>query len=328
MTASPFVVVSSSGMHEMAASVVSILKKKRDLALPHQKIECERFANGELLPLVPETARGQHVFFFHPMQLPDPNTALVAMHLTNDALTRAAVDGITLVAPYLSYLRQDRRSGKRVALSARAVADIIQAGGVKRIITCEMHADQAEGFFSFSVDNLGGMGIFADHFKKVRGGDFTDVLVVAPDLGSAVRARRFADKLGDLPVTICEKRRPAPNQSEVLSIIGEPVAGKTVIIFDDMIDTGGTIRGAVQALKNIGAKEVFVCAVHGIFSADAEQKFADAHSDVFVTNSIPREAAYYKKHSSWLTLVPLDDLLAEAIYQASRKGGSVSKLNK
>ncbi len=329
MTASPFVVVSSPGMHEMAGNVVSLLKAKHGLALPHHRTDFEKFANAEWLPQLPETVRRQHVFLFHPLQHPTPNDALMLMFLINDALKRASVDGITLVIPYMPYLRQDRKHKPRAPISARMVADLIESNTqVERIITVDMHADQEQGFFSIPVDNLSSMGLFAEHFKRCLDEGLSNVTVVAPDFGGAVRARRFAKKLGDLPVAIFEKRRPSANQSEVVSLIGEPVTGKTVVIYDDMIDTGGTIRGVVASLKSHGAKEVLVCATHGIFSGDSEEKFAAAGFPVFCTNSIPRDPEYDAKNSPWLAPVPMDELLSEAVYQASLVGGSVSNLNR
>jgi len=327
MKTSPFVIVSTEGMHETAASVLKILAKKYRIQLPHYRVEYEPFANGEVLPHVPVTVRRQHVFLFHPMQLPSPNDAIVKLLLVNDMLMRASVAGITLVLPYIPYLRQDRKHKPRVPISARMLADIIESNrAVERIITVDMHADQEQGFFSIPVDNVQGMHVFVEQFliqfKKTR----ENFVVVAPDFGGAVRARRFAKKLGDAPVAIFEKRRPRVNASEVVSIVGEPIEGKTVIICDDMIDTGGTIRGVVSVLKERGAREVFVCATHGIFSGDSLEHFARAQGPVMCSTSIPRSADFVKHTKSWLSMVPIDSLLADAVFQATRVGGSVSHL--
>lgn len=327
MTASRFVVISSPGMHDTAASVVSMLRKKHNCIFPHYRVEHTRFANGEVVMQIPETVRRQHAFFFHPLQLPSPSDAIITMLLTNDALKRASVSGITLVLPYMSYLRQDRKDKPRVPISARMLADLIESNRyVSRIITADMHADQEQGFFSLPVDNLMCSKIFAEYVVKTLACDVSDVVAIAADLGGAVRTRRFARGLGEVQVAIFEKRRTGPNQSEVVSIIGPSVEGKIVVIFEDMIDTGGTIRGVVASLKQLGAREVFVCATHGIFSGGTEEKFASENVRVFCTNSIPRDESYYTRHASWLTCVPIDELFADAVYQASLVGGSVSKL--
>ena len=153
-----------------------------------------------------------------------------------------------------------------------------------------------------------------------------DVVVVAPDFGGAVRARRFAAKLGDAPVAIFEKRRPHANHSEVVALVGESVEGRITIIYDDMIDTGGTIRGVAGELAKRGAREVYICATHGIFSGGAEEKFRAEGVRVLTTDSIPREDAYRAAHADWLSIVSMNDLLAEAIFEASLVGGSISKL--
>ena len=178
----PFVVVSTPGMHELAARTVALLASNHGMQLPHHQIEFERFANGEVLPHVPVTVRRQHVFVFHAMQLPSPNDAVITALLVHDALKRASVSGITLVAPYLPYLRQDRKHKPRVPISARMLADIIESNHcVERVITADMHADQEQGFFSIPVDNLMGMGLFAEHFKKMLGSELANSVVVAPE---------------------------------------------------------------------------------------------------------------------------------------------------
>jgi ribose-phosphate pyrophosphokinase len=325
--ASPFVIVSSPGMHEMGDSIRDILEHE-GMSFPHYRLEYVRFANGEILPRIPETVRRQHVFFLHPLQHPDPNTAVMMLLLANDALKRASTAGITLVVPYIPYLRQDRKDKPRVPISARLIADLIESNGaVERLITVDMHAEQEQGFFSIPVDNLTSMPIFEEYFRDELQEKGRKVVVVAPDFGAAVRARRFAGRLGDVPVSIVEKRRPSPNVTEIVSIIGEPVAGASVVIFDDMIDTGGTIRNTALALRNMGAAEVYLSATHGIFSGGATEAFAEAGLRVATTDSIPRDDAFRREHRSWLTTVSIDRLLASAILEASSVGGSVSKLS-
>lgn len=316
-------------MYERAQRVVQILRAKYKVTLPHHRVSFEEFANGEVLPQIPVTVRREHVFLFHALQYPTPHDALMQLFLVNDALKRASVAGITLVVPYMSYLRQDRKNKPRVPISARLIADLIESNdAVERVITADMHADQEQGFFSLPVDNLTGMNLFVEYFKNHLGSGLAHACVVAPDFGGAVRARRFAKKLGDLPVAIVEKRRPQANCAEIVSVIGESVEGKEMLICDDMIDTGGTIRGVAHALKARGARNVFVCATHGIFSGGAEEQFATTGFRVVCTDSIPRDEEYVVRHISWLSIVTMDELLADAVYQASRVGGSISSLTR
>jgi ribose-phosphate pyrophosphokinase len=322
------VILSSSGMHEMGERICAILAKRTN-AFTHLRAEHVQFANGELKPSIPETVRGKRIFFLHPMQEPDPNTAIMLMLLTADALTRASVAGITLVLPYIPYLRQDRKEKPRVPISARLLADLIETNKkIEHLITLDMHADQEQGFFSIPVDNLNGMVVHAEYFRQKFGDAFDNVVVVAPDFGSAVRARRFAQKLGmHVPVSIIDKRRPGPNESEVIGFIGPTVEGRDVILYDDMIDTGGTIRGASAEIAKQGAKSVCTCATHGIFSGNAEKSFAAANQSVVVTPTIPRTKLFLERNASWLSFVSIDTLLADAVFEASLVGGSISKLS-
>ncbi len=322
------VLVSSNGMHEMAERIARLLGE-RGTPLRHIRAEHTQFANGELKPWIPETVRGEHVFLLHPLQAPDPNTAIMLMLLTADALTRASVAGITLVLPYIPYLRQDRKDRPRTPISARLIADLIESNSrVERIITLDMHADQEQGFFSIPVDNINARVIHAEHYRKKFCGDFSTVSVLAGDFGGAVRARRFATLLdARVPVSIIDKRRTGPNQAEVIGFVGESVTGRDVILYDDMLDTGGTARGAVAEVMRLGARSVEICVTHGLFSNNAEAAFKTAGYPVVVTPTIPRAPAYWEMHASWLTSVPIDELLASAIYEASLVGGSVSKLS-
>ncbi len=315
-------------MHEIARSIKEIILDKKGVDFPCHEVEYTIFANKEILPRVPNTVRGQHIFFLHPLQFPDPNIALMKMLLTNDALSRASVAGITLVTPYIPYLRQDRKSAPRQPISARMVADLIESNRkVEHLITIDMHADQEQGFFSIPVDNLTSMPLFAEYFKKHFDGDFSNVRVAAPDFGAVIRARRFAHKLGDVPILIVEKHRSALNVVETMSLIGDRnIAGTDVVMFDDMIDTGGTARNMVKALKGLGAREVYLSTTHGLFSSGAESTFKDAGIPVICTNSIPREKQYLEENP-WLTVVPIENMLADAMFEASLIGGSVSKLN-
>jgi len=328
---SQFVILSAPGMHGMAQSVCDKIKAKYGVDFPHHEISLDVFKSGEILPRIPETVRRQHVFLFFPLQLPDPNFALIACYLTCDALMRAHVGGITLVIPNAVYMRQDRKNEKREPISARAIADLLTMNPkVEGIIATDLHTQQAEGFFRCGVDNLTSRQLFAKHYQELLGPDLSDVVVVAPDFGDAARADAFAKRLGeDVPVTIFRKNRPAANQSEVIGYMGVDVRDKRIILYDDMIDSGGTVRGVMEKLvTDLGATEVHVCATHGIFSDGAEEAFRSLGHPVACTDSIPRTSEYLEANASWLTVLSFDELLASAVYEASLMGGSVSKLSK
>ena len=322
------VILSSERMSSTGKRIVKILKKGTG-SFHHLEVMCDVFANGEVKPWIPETVRGEHVFVLQDLQEPNPNTALIQLLLTIDALSRASVEGITLVLPYLPYLRQDRKDRARSPISARAVANFLQCySKVERLITVDMHVDQEQGFSNIPVDNIRAYKVHAAYFKKELGKAVKNVIVVSPDLGGGTRAKRFAQELGeDVPVGVIDKRRTGPNQIEVLSYNGPPLKGKVAIIYDDMIDTGGTIRGTAATIKKLGAREAYVCVTHGIFSRDAEVEFNKSMHPIVISSSIPRSKAYRKRHKKWLTVVSIDEFLAEAIHQASLVGGSVSKLS-
>lgn len=323
---SRFVLLSSPLMYEFGNGICEHLNVL-GMRMPHYGIEFTTFSNGELLPVIPHTIRGQHIFFVHALQHPDPNIAVMMMLIANDDMMRASASGITLVTPYLPYMRQDRKNQPRVPISARMIADLIESNRlVKGLITIDMHAEQEQGFFSIPVDNLTGVRIFSRYIEKKFNGDLADVVVMAPDFGGAVRNRRLARALGDLPVCILEKRRTGPNQAEIVSVIGESIAGKRVVIYEDMIDSGGTAIEAVEKVSDLGAREVYLCATHGIFSRDAEKRFRQKNITVACTDSIPRPADYYQDHL-WLTNVSIIPYFAEAIFQAAQVGGSISQLS-
>ena len=215
----------------------------------------------------------------------------------------------------------------RVPISARMVADLIESNkSVERIITFDMHAEQEEGFFSIPVDNLTARSLFATHLLNQLRASKNRIVAIAPDFGGAVRTHRFAKSLGGVPVAIVQKRRTGPNKSEIVSIVGEPIDGASVAIFEDMIDTGGTIISTILALKELGAREVYTSATHGIFSGNASSNFEKHGLNIACTNSIPRDSEFRGKNQ-WLNVVPIDNMLAEAIYESSLVGGSVSRLN-
>ncbi len=323
----PFVVVSSPEMHAMAQGVVDSIKRQRKITLPHHTVGFERFKNGELLPRIAETVRRQHVFFFHGMQVPSPNDGVMGALLVNDALRRASVAGITLVAPYLPYLRQDRKDRPRAPISAKMLADVLGSNpSLERVVTADMHTDQAQGFFGIPVDNISCMKLFAqfagNHIESIG-----ECVMGSPDVGGVGRAELFGSLAGAPLIAFCQKRRPAANKSITGATAGDKVKGRRVIMVDDMIDTGGSTIGAAKKFMADGATHVDVFATHAIFSDGAEDRLAKSGLRIFTTNSIPRPAEYMEKHKKWLTIIPVEELLAEAVYQASLIGGSVSKLS-
>jgi ribose-phosphate pyrophosphokinase len=326
-TQSRFVIVSSEGMHEVAASVQKLLEVEHDTKLSHHHINYTTFANKEVCPKVSETVRRQHVLFFHPLQFPTPNDALMRLALSCDALTRASVESITLILPYIAYLRQDRKDQPRVPISSRVVADLIQTSLVRHIVTMDMHTEQAEGVFRISVDNMSSRQLFATEVRKLLGPQYADAIVVAPDFGSAKRAKKFADELDGLPVALIEKNRTGPNACEVVKIIGESVEGRCVLLYDDMIDTGGTIMNAAAALlaPPHHAKSAYVLCTRGILSGSALETLRATQIPVLITNTIPRSVEFLKENP-FISVVPVDMLLSNVLYEHMLRGGSVSKL--
>lgn len=325
---SPYVIVSTQEMHDTAEVVRTMLRKK-GVELTHQKVELTTFKNLEVRARIPETVRQQHVFLFHPLLTPTPNEAVMNMLIICDALARASVEGITLVVPYMSYLRQDRKDQPRVPITARLIADLIETNSsIKSLVTIDMHAEQIQGFYSIPVDDLSSRKLFAKYCREAYKDDIAQAIVAAPDFGGAKRAHRFAERLGGLPKSIIEKHRSGANVSEVLSVTGEPVKGRLVLMYDDMIDTGGTIVNAAKALKQHphNAREVVVMATHGIFSGNALETLSKSGIPIVTTNSIPRSNDF-QANNPWLTIIPVEELLTEAIYEKMLVGGSVSKLS-
>lgn len=323
---SPYVLLSSPLMHELGDEIQSHLEGL-GMEIPHYKMGFTTFANGEVIPRIEHTVRGQHVLFLHALQHPEPNVNVMMMFIANDAMARASAASITLVVPYLPYMRQDRMDKPRAPISARMLANLIESNPkVKHVITIDMHAEQETGFFNIPVDNLTGVKIFSNHIRQKFAGKMENLIMLAPDFGGAVRNRRMARMLGDIPVSIFEKRRTAPNVAEIVSVQGTSVAGKTVIIYEDMIDTGGTVIKVVREVLKMGAKEVHVCATHSILSGQANETFALEKINVIATDSIPRTADFYRSNP-WLTKVSIVPYFAEAIREATTIGGSVSKLS-
>ena len=226
-----------------------------------------------------------------------------------DAFKRASAGRITAVMRYYGYARQDRKAKSRDPITAKLVADLLTAAGAHRVLTMDLHASQIQGYFNIPVDHLLGGPILAEYFISKGLEDQEDVVVVSPDLGSVTRSRKFADNL-HAPIAIIDKRRPKANVSEIMNIIGE-VEGKKCILIDDMIDTAGTITNAANALKDLGAKNVYACCTHGVLSGPAMERInKSAIEELIMLNTIPLSE---KKESAKIRSISVAPLFAEAI---------------
>ena len=266
------------------------------------------FSDGEIRVDINESVRGTDVFIVQSTSSP-VNNNLMELLIMIDAFKRASAGRITAVMPYYGYARQDRKAKARDPITAKLVADLLTAAGANRVLTMDLHAAQIQGYFNIPVDHMLGSSILADYFIEKGLGERDDVVVVSPDLGSVTRARKFADKI-NAPIAIIDKRRPKPNVSEIMNIIGE-VKDKVCILIDDMIDTAGTISNAANALKELGAKNVYACCTHGVLSGPAFDRINDSAIEELVmlnTIALPERDNLDKFKS--LSVAPL---FAEAI---------------
>lgn len=241
----------------------------RKLGLPLGKAEISRFSDGEIAVSIAETVRGCDVFVVQSTRTP-VNDNLMELLIMIDAFKRASAGRINAVIPYYGYARQDRKVKARDPITAKLVANLLTVAGADRVITLDVHSEQIQGYFDIPMDNLHGGPILAKYFSDLGFRNADDVVLVAPDLGSVTRTRKFAERLG-APIAIIDKRRPKPNVSEIMNIIGD-VTDKRCIMVDDMIDTGGTIANAAAALKAHGAREVYAAASHAVLSGAAPQR--------------------------------------------------------
>ena len=272
------------------------------------KSEVNKFSDGEINVKIDEKVRGTDVYIIQPTSTP-ANEHLMELLIMIDAMKRASAGRITAVIPYYGYARQDRKTRARDPISSKLVADILQTAGADRILTMDLHCSQIQGFFNIPVDHLVGMPLLTKYYADKFGDQTEDVVAVSPDLGSVGRVRSFATKL-DIPLAIIDKRRPKANVSEIMNIIGD-VAGKRVILVDDMIDTAGTITNAANALKDLGAKNVYACCTHGVLSGPAMERInSSSIEELIMLNTIPlkEENDNYKIKS--ISVAPL---FAEAI---------------
>jgi ribose-phosphate pyrophosphokinase len=271
---------------------------------------CQRFSDGEIQVKIQESVRGMDVFVIQPTCSP-VNENVMELLIILDALRRASARRITCVMPYYGYARQDKKIKPREPVSAKLVADLITQSGANRILAIDLHADQIQGFFNLPVDHLFAGPLIADYLIKRKLYE-RQVVVVSPDVGGVARARALAETL-DSDLAIVAKRRPEPNKSEVMAVvtlIGD-VRGRTAVMIDDMIDTGGSMSQGAEALMRMGARNVVACCTHAVLSGNACQRLREAPiEEVVVTDTIPHAEAKQQEKVTVLSVAPL---LAEAI---------------
>ncbi|OIJ20523.1 ribose-phosphate pyrophosphokinase [Anaerobacillus alkalidiazotrophicus] len=252
------------------------------IGVPISKSSVARFSDGEVQINIEESIRGCDTFVIQSTSAP-ANEHIMELLIMIDALKRASAKTINVVLPYYGYARQDRKARAREPITAKLVANLLETAGATRVITLDLHATQIQGFFDIPVDQLQAVPLLSDYFKEKQ---LDDIVIVSPDHGGVVRARKMADRL-KAPIAIIDKRRPKPNVSEVMNIVGN-IEGKTAIIIDDIIDTAGTITLAANALVESGAKEVYACCTHPVLSGPAIERIANSKiKELVVTNSIP-----------------------------------------
>ena len=280
------------------------------LGLDLSPIKIKRFADGEIYTQVGESIRGCDVFLVQPT-CPPVNDNLMELLVMVDACRRASAKTITAVIPYYGYARSDRKTQGRESIAAKLSANLITEAGVDRVLAMDLHSGQCVGYFDIPVDHVYGDAVVLDYLASKR--IPTDQLVVvSPDVGGVARARAFAKKLNDAPLAIVDKRRSAHNVSEVMNVIGD-VEGKVAVLVDDMIDTAGTITNAAKVLKDQGAKEVYACATHAVFSPPAVERLGSGvFTEVIVTNSIPHVP---ERDFPQLTVLSVGNLLGETIWR-------------
>ena len=276
--------------------------------------EIKGFADGEVSCSLYETVRGSDVFLVQSTCKP-VNDNLMELLIMIDACRRASAGRITAVVPYFGYARQDRKAKSRDPISAKLVANMITAAGADRVLTMDLHAAQIQGFFDIPVDNLLGNPIFVDYYAKKFGEKAQDMVVVSPDVGSVARSRAFAQKL-HMNLAIVDKRRPKANQSEVMHVIGD-VSGKECILFDDMVDTAGSLCGAAKAIAEIGgATKIYACASHGVLSGPAIDRLEASNiEELALLDTIPAHPEAARARIRYLTVAPMFAEAIERTYQ-------------
>lgn len=279
---------------ELADEIASLMGK------PLGKAEVKQFSDGEISVSLYETVRGVDAYIIQSTS--DPvNNNLMELLIMIDAMKRASAGRINAIIPYYGYARQDRKAKARDPITAKLVANLLVAAGADRVVSMDLHANQIQGYFDIPVDHLLGVPILNDYFIKAG---LEDVVVVSPDHGSVGRARKMAEPLR-CPIAIVDKRRPEPNKSEIMNIIGD-IKDKNCILVDDMIDTAGTITNAANAIKEMGARSVRACATHGVLSGPAIQRIRDsAIEELVLLNTIPVPKEKRLDKMKFLSVAPL-----------------------
>ena len=281
------------------------------------KSTVNKFSDGEIQVSIWESVRDCDVYVVQPTCAP-VNDHLMELLIMIDALKRASAGRINAVIPYYGYARQDRKAKARDPITAKLVANLIQAAGADRVISMDLHANQIQGYFDIPVDHLLGLPILTKYFKEKN---LDNVVVVSPDHGSVTRARNMAERL-DAPIAIVDKRRPEPNKSEIMNIIGD-IDGKNCILLDDMIDTAGTICNAASALIELGAKNVYACATHGVLSGPAKERLENSTiQELVLLNTLPIDDEKKLDKMTFISVGPIFSEVITRVYQ----GGSVSTL--
>ena len=305
--------VAGNSNRPLAEAIASYLK------LPLTKCVVRRFADMEIFVEVQENVRGEDVFVLQSTSAP-ANDHLMELLILIDALKRASARRVTAVIPYFGYARQDRKPGPRTPISAKLVANMVDRAGADRVLTLDLHAGQIQGFFDIPTDNLFAAPVMVEDIRKEFGTN--NLMVVSPDVGGVVRARALAKRI-EAPIAICDKRRDRPGESEVMHVIGD-VEGKRCILIDDIVDSGGTLVNAAEALLKHGAVEVMAYITHGVLSGGAVSRIQNSKlKSLVITDSIqPTAAVLAAKNIRVLSIAPL---IGEAILRTAREE-SVSSL--
>jgi ribose-phosphate pyrophosphokinase len=295
---------SGTGNPKLAQRIADILH------LELSGLKLEKFSNGETYARFEETVRGCEVFFIQTIAGQSVNDLLMETLIVADAASRASAANFTAVLPHYGYARQDRKAASREPITARLVANLLEAAGVDRVITLDLHSNQIQGFFDIPVTHLTALYQFGDYFAE-KNFDLKNTVVVSPDMGRAKVAKKLSDYL-NCEVAIAHKSRPRHNAAEVMGIVGD-IKGKTCIVNDDMIDTAGTLVGSITKLKEMGAGDIYISATHGIFSGKAIERLEAAPIvECVVTDAIPCEFA--NRPGSKIKSISVAQELADAIY--------------
>ena len=305
--------ISGTSNRELAQEIANYM------GITNVPLVSKKFADGELYVQIQQSIRGCDVFLIQPTCAP-VNDSLMELMIMVDACKRASARQITAVIPYFGYARADRKTAGRESITAKLTANILVKSGVDRVLAMDLHSAQIQGYFDIPCDHIYGSPVLVDYLSTM---ELEEIVVVSPDVGGVARARAFAKQMKDSPLAIIDKRRSGHNVAESLTVIGE-VSGKTAILIDDMIDTGGTICAGAELLRKEGAKKVIACASHAVFSPPAYDRLSkeDLFEQVIVTNSIPVPRTL---HFNQLKVLSVANMLGEAIWRIHEES-SVSSM--